>query len=164
MGRKRSYRRLKEVCIFFLNTGQRSLPGVSLSLSSSVRILRCSVKALDPKVLFYPSKELLDLPTAFVQSAYGQSRQCLVIAQKDQRLAGFRHFEPDTPQLFRIRLFAVMAVQGNQLIAYQPCIPIHQSRVYSACIQIALCSCHKEASCLVQCVKTLEVQRARSFL
>ena len=79
-----------------------------------------SVKGFDPKMLFDPLEEQLDLPPAFVDLGNGQGRQREVVGQEDKSSVLFEVVEADTPQFFGIILAGVEAVKGNNLVALQP--------------------------------------------
>ena len=111
-------------------------------------------------MLLDPLEEQLDLPPALVQGGNGQGWQSRVVGQEHQRLAGFRVFEANAPQLLGIFLGSVEPVQRDTLVADDASGSVCRHRVHPARIHAALGAGHKEAACLVQGIQPTEIQVA----
>jgi len=122
------------------------------------RVLAVADETLDAQVLLDPFEEQFHLPAALVQRGNGQCRQCGVVGQEHQRLAGFRVFEADAPQLLGIILRDVKAIECDALVADNARTPIDRHRIHPARIHAALGTSHEERTCLVQCEQTAEIQ------
>ena len=124
------------------------------------RILAVADKPLDAQMLLDPLEEQLDLPAALVKCSNAQRRQGGIVGQKHQGLAGFRVFEADAPQLFRIVLRDVETIQRNALVADDSRAPVGRHRIHPVCVHAALGAGHEERSRLVECEQPTEVQIA----
>ena len=122
------------------------------------RVLAVADETLDAQVLFDPFEKQFDLPAALVKRGNGQRGQGGIVGQEHQRLAGFRVFEPDAPQLLWIVLRDVEAVQCDALVADDSRVPVGRHRIYPARIHAALGSGHEEHASLMQCEQTTEIQ------
>ncbi len=109
-------------------------------------------------MLLDPLEAQLDLPAALVQGSNGQCGQHGIVCQEHQRLAGFRVFETDAPQLLGIILRNVEAVKRNALVADDAFVPFGRARIQPVCIHAVLGSSHKERSDLMQCEQPTEIQ------
>ena len=81
------------------------------------RILGSAIEGFDPQMLFDPLEEDFDLPPAFVEFRNGGGRQGEMVGKKDESFVLAGIVEADAPELLRIILFCVEAVQGNDLVA-----------------------------------------------
>ena len=124
------------------------------------RVLAVADETLDAQMLLNPLEEQFDLPATLVKRADRCSRQRKVVGQEHQRLAGFRVFEADTPQLLWIILRDVVAVQGDALVADDSRTPVDRHRVHPVRIHAALGSGHEERSGLMQREQAGEIQIA----
>ena len=124
------------------------------------RVLAVADETLDAQMLLDPFEEQFHLPAAFVKRGNGQRGQGGVVGQEHQRLAGFRVFESDAPQLLGIVLRNVEAVQCDALIADDSRIPVGRHRIYPARIHAALGPGHEESACLMQREQPTEIQIA----
>ncbi len=66
-------------------------------------------------MLLDPLEEQLDLPAALIELVDGVRRQLGLVRQENQRLAGFRVFEPDAAQVGGIILAGLDTVQRDGL-------------------------------------------------
>lgn len=121
-------------------------------------VLAVADETLDAKMLIDPFEEQLDLPAALVQGCNRERRQRGVVGQEYQRLAGFRVFETDAPQLLGIVLRDVEAVQHDALVANDARASVGGTRIYPARIHTALGSRHEERPCLMQRDQATEIQ------
>ena len=82
-------------------------------------VFRRAVKSLDSKMLFYPFKEQLHLPSLLVESANRDGGQCEVVGQKLERLACFEIDECDASQRLGIPRAGQNPSQSDVVIADQ---------------------------------------------
>ena len=122
------------------------------------RILAVADESLDAQVLLDPLEKQLDLPAALVQRGNRQCGQGGVVGQEHQRLAGFRIFETDAPQLFGVVLRDVEAVHRDALVADDAGVAVGRYRVHPARIHAALGSGHEERARLMQREQPTEIQ------
>ena len=120
------------------------------------RVLGGAGEALDSQMLLDPLEKQLHLPALPIQRADGQRWQAEVVGQKHQSLAGLV-FETDAPQMFRVTVAAVKAVERDGLIAEHTGIALGRRRVEPSGIEIRLCPDDEEGSRLVQGIEALEV-------
>lgn len=80
-------------------------------------------------MLLDPFEEQFHLPPCLVERADGGCRQCEVIGQEHQRLAGLGLLESDATQMIRIVRAAGGAGQRNGLIADEARAAIDRSRI-----------------------------------
>ena len=72
-------------------------------------------------MLLDPLEEQLDLPAAFVERADGRGRQAKLVGEEHQRLARLGVPEADAPQMFGVMPAGVVPIEGDGLIADDPC-------------------------------------------
>jgi len=92
-------------------------------------VLGCTIKGLDPQMLFDPFEEQFHLPAAFVKPGNDQGWQGEVVGQKDQTLVVFDFEEADASQFVGVILAGVEAFQGYGLVEQQPGGLVHRCRV-----------------------------------
>ena len=78
-------------------------------------------------------------------------RDSSIVGQKYQRLAGFRVFETDAPQLLRITFRGVETVQRDELVANNSRTSIYLHRVHPVRVHAPLCTSYEESPRLVEC-------------
>jgi hypothetical protein len=81
------------------------------------RVLRRTVKRLDPQVLFDPFEEQLDLPAAAVEVRDGFRVQLEVVGQEDQSLVVVGVVKRNPAQMRRITLPRIERLQHDRLVA-----------------------------------------------
>src|SRR6266446_2754900 len=123
-------------------------------------VLRSTEEALDPQILFDPTKKKFHRPAALVQGANGQRRQSRVIGQEHQRLVRFRVLEADTTHVLWVMLATVEAVQRYGLVADNTGGSVGRARVDAPCIYVPFGAGDKEASGLMQTKQPFEVEVA----
>ena len=80
-------------------------------------VLGSAVERLDPKILFDPFEEQLDLPATFEKQSNRQGWQDEVVRQKDQATMVFDIEETDSPKWIGIELRGFWTLEQNGLIA-----------------------------------------------
>ena len=75
-------------------------------------------------MLLDPLEEQFDLPAAFVEGADGRGRQPELIGDEHQCLARLRVPETDPAQMLGIAPAGVVTIEGDSLIADDPCRPV----------------------------------------
>ena len=108
------------------------------------------------RCLLDPLEEQLHLPTLPIQRADDQRRQAEVVGQKHQPLAGLV-LEADAPQMFRVTVAGVKAVERDGLIAEHIGIALGRRRVEPSGIEIRLRLDDEKRACLVQGIEASEV-------
>ncbi len=108
-------------------------------------ILAVADKSLDTQMLLDPLEKQFDLPSLLVQCGDGQRGQRRIVGQEYQRLAGFRVFETDAPQLFGVAFRGLETVQRDELIADDSRTPIDLHRVHPVCIHTPFRPSHENA-------------------
>ena len=98
------------------------------------------------------------LPAALVERGDGHRRQCGVVGQKDQRLAGLRVVEANAAKMIGVVLCRVEAVEHDALVADDSAGPVHGIRIHAPRIHVLLGACDKEGSGPVHRVQPHEVQ------
>ena len=93
------------------------------------RVLAGAQETLDAQVLLDPLEEQFDLPATLVQGGDGQGWQAGVVGQEDQRLSRLGVLEPDSPQMLRVMLRRVEAVEHDALVADHTAGPVGGRRV-----------------------------------
>ena len=122
------------------------------------RVLAVADETFDTQqMLLDPLEEPLDLPAAFVQRGNRQCRQGRVVGQKHQRLAGFRVFEADAPQLLGIVLRDVETVEHDALIADDTGTSIDLHRVYPVRVHSSFGASYEERTRLMQREQATEI-------
>src|SRR5207244_6032593 len=81
------------------------------------RLLGRAEERLDSQMLLDPLEEEFHLPAAFVERADRCRWKLKMVRQKHQRLARFRIFEEDTPEMLRVALARKLPVEGDGLVA-----------------------------------------------
>lgn len=74
------------------------------------RVLQCSIKPFDPKMLLDPLEEQFDLPAIGIQDADHGAGQCHLVGDEDQDLASFRILESNPSQLVWIAATGVKTI------------------------------------------------------
>ena len=100
------------------------------------------------------------LPAVLVQRGDGQRRQCRVVRQKHQGLAGLRVLEANAPQMLGIVFGDVKAVHSNRLVAHHTACAIGLARVHAPGVHTALGAGNKEGSGLMHLIQPREVHVA----
>src|SRR5258705_7492473 len=108
-------------------------------------------------MLLDPFEKQLDLPAHAVELGDSERRQCEVVGQKDQPLAGLRIFEPDPSQGCLEALARIKAGERDSLIADQPCLSVYRTRVSTLGLEIGLGADDKEAASFMKAAEPLEV-------
>ena len=95
-------------------------------------------------MLLDPLEEEFYLPPAFVELCDGERRQGKVVGQKHQSsvLRGIE--ETDTPELLRIILLCIEAVEGDNLVALQARCFVDVLGIQPVELEVALGSGYKE--------------------
>ena len=75
-----------------------------------------SVKGLDPKVLFDPAEEQLDLPTALIKQGDGQSRKGEVVGQERKISVIVPVVKPNATKAIRVVLSSIESAEDDRLI------------------------------------------------
>src|SRR3984893_7649447 len=108
-------------------------------------------------MLFDPFEKQLDLPAHAVELGDREGRQCEVVGQEDQPLAGLRIFEPDPSQGCLEALARIEAGEHDSLIADQSRLLVHRVRVSTLGLEISLGTNDKEAASVVKATESIEV-------
>ena len=124
------------------------------------RILRGSVKCLDPQVLFDPTKKQLYMPAALVKRRDDRSRKDKIIGQKGQIAAVIPVVEPDAAKPVGVGVVGIKARKHNRLITGQICGPIDGPGVEPAALKIRLGADDEESLALMKNVETSEIEIA----
>ena len=111
-------------------------------------------------MLLDPFEKQFDLPATLVQRGDGQRGQRHIVGQEHQRLAGFRVFETDAPQLFRIAFRGVKTVQRDELVADYSRTSIYLHRVHPVSVHTPLGTGYEERAPLVEYEQSGEVEVA----
>ena len=111
-------------------------------------------------MLLDPFEKQFDLPATAIQLGYGERRQGEVVGNKDQRLGRCRIFEANAPQRRCEILLCVKAGEKNGLVADQTGRPVDRMRVAAFDPEVGLAAGDEEATCLVEPVQSLEVEKA----
>ena len=80
-------------------------------------VLGCAAEHLDPKILFDPFEEQLDLPAALEKQSNRQGWQDKVVRQKDKATMFFDIEETDSSEWIGIELRGLGTPEQNGLIA-----------------------------------------------
>jgi len=80
-------------------------------------VLGSAVERLDPKILFDPFEEQLDLPSTFEEQSNRQGWQDKVVRQKDKATMVSDIEETDSPKWIGIKLRGFGTPEQNSLIA-----------------------------------------------
>ena len=121
------------------------------------RVLARAQEVLDAQVLLDPFEEQLHLPAALVKRANGQGRQCRVVGQEDQRLAGGGILVADAPQVLGVIPHGIMPGQHDPLVADQAGGTIDLGRVHTPAAHAHLGAGHEEGSSLMHDVESGEI-------
>lgn len=124
------------------------------------RVLAGAQEALDAQVLLDPLEEQLDLPAALVERGDRQRRQRRVVGQEHQRLARLRIPEADAPQMFRVVLRRVEAIEHDALVADHAGAAVRGGGVHPPRVHACLGSRDEERAGLMHRVQPLEVHVA----
>src|SRR5258705_12304210 len=81
-----------------------------------------------------------------------------MVRQKDQRLARFRIFEADTPEMLRVALARKRPVECDGLVADDARGTVAWSRVDAPSIRVRFRSSDEECTRLIECKQPLEVE------
>ena len=85
-------------------------------------------------------------------------RQDELIGEEDERLGGFGILEPDAAQMIGVMPVAVVAIEGDGLVADDPGAAIDRSRIEAMGVEIRLGAGYKEGASLMQDVQSREIQ------
>lgn len=140
------------------NNGDQHVSGDGAPDLRFHRILAVADETFDTQMLLDPLEEQLDLPAAFVQRGNRQCGQGCVVGQEHQRLAGFRVFEADAPQLFGIVLRDVETVEHDALIADDAGTSIDLHRVHPVRVHSSFGANYEERPRLMQREQATEIQ------
>ncbi len=124
------------------------------------RILRGSVKCLDPQVLFDPTKKQLYMPAALVKRRDDRSRKDKIIGQKGQIAVVVPVIESDAAELVGIGVVGIESREDDRLIADQIRGFIHRPRVEPAALKIGLSADDEKGLTLMEEVETGEIKVA----
>ena len=119
-----------------------------------------AVVVLDPEMPFDPAEEQFDAPPHLVQHRYGKGRNLQIVGQEDEFLRGFRIEISHLPQESGKGLPGLCESWFSDMIAAQAGEPVHWHRVMPGELEVALCACHKEGSCIGYQNKPCEVHVA----
>lgn len=123
-------------------------------------VLAVAQELLDSQVLFDPSEKQFDMPTTLVECWDGQRGQDKVVGQKYERPATLDILESNAPQVLGVMLRGVKPVEQYRLIANNAAHSIGLCRIDSLNTHIGFGARHEESACLIQSVKTREIQVA----
>ena len=133
------------------HVGADSRPDLSLHGA-----LACAEKVLDAQVLLDPFEEEFDLPAVFVQGCDGDGTQTGVVGKEDQRFFGAGVGKPNAPNVFRIVLDGIKALERNTLIGDHPCASIRWGRLDASGPKLVFCSGDKKGARLMKAIKPLD--------
>jgi len=145
---------------FPFNNGNQHVGGDGAPDLCLHRVLAVADKSLDTQMLLDPFEKQFDLPALFVQRGDSQRGQRSIVGQKHQRLADFRIFETDAPQLLRIAFRGVETVQRDELVANDSRASIDFHRIHPVRVHASLRTSHEERAHLVECGQPGEVEAA----
>jgi len=124
------------------------------------RILRRSIKCLDPQVLLDPTEEQLHAPAAFIQCRDGQRRKDKIIGQKGQISVVVPVVEPDAAKSVGVGVVGIKARKHNRLITGQVGGPIDGSGGEPAALKIRLGADDEESLALMKNIEPSEIEIA----
>lgn len=124
------------------------------------RIFGSAVEGFDPQMLFDPLEEDFDLPAAFVEFRNGGGRQSEIVGQKDESFVLAGIVEADAPELLRIILFCVEAMQGNDLVALKAGGFVDRLGIEPFALEVLFGPDHEEGRRTMDPVKTGKVRVA----
>ena len=110
------------------------------------RIGACAIVMLDAQVPFDPAEEQLDAPSCLVEHSDCESGYLQVVGQKDKFPVGFRIVVSDLSQQNGKCLSGLGQRGFSNMIAAQAGEAIHEFRVMSGKLEVALCTSHEESS------------------
>ena len=120
-------------------------------------VLGSAVERLDPKILFDPFEEQLDLPATFEEQSNRQGWQDKVVRQKDKTAMFFDIEETDSPKWIGIELRGFWAPEQNGLIASQSGSGIDSVRGSSNVIEVAFGPGHKKRHVLCEPIEATKI-------
>jgi|SRR3990167_7925997 len=100
-----------------LHDGHQHVHGNGNPDLSLYGVLACSVKILDPEMLFDPFEEQFHPPATFVELSNDEGRKGKIVGQKNKNLVCFGIVIFDAAKLVRVIFFGVKVFQENRLIA-----------------------------------------------
>ena len=101
-------------------------------------------------MLLDPLEEQLDMPTILVERTDGGRRECHLIGEEDERLAGLGILESNAAQLRGIVLLGVEAIELDGLIADHPGAAIGLRGVDAMKVHVRLGSRDEECAVRLQ--------------
>ena len=111
-------------------------------------------------MLLDPLEEQFHLPAVLVERADGGGRQCHLVGEEDERLAGLGVFESNPAQMRGVVLLRVEAVERNRLIANNAGRAIGLRRIDAMEVHVRLGPRDEESAGQLQNVKASEIDVA----
>ncbi len=137
------------------HVGDDSAPDLRLH-----RVLAGAQETPDVNVLLDPLEEQFDLPAAFVQRGVRQGGQADVVGPEDPCLSRLGVLEADSPQMLRVMLRRLEAVEHDALVADHVAGAVGGGRVHPSRIHACLGAGDQEGASRVHRIQALEVHIA----
>src|SRR3990167_4454495 len=143
-----------------LHDGHQHVHGNGNPDLSLYGVLACSVKILDPEMLFDPFEEQFHPPATFVELSNDEGRKGKIVGQKNKNLVCFGIVIFDAAKLVRVIFFGVKVFQKNCLIADKAGCFVDFSGFDSFATHVGFGSGHKECQGFGNPVEAFEIQVA----
>jgi len=122
------------------------------------RVIGSAVKGFDPKILFDPFEEEINMPSASVQFRDCDSRQFGVVSEEHQPAIFLRVMEGYSPQPIGINFGRQWSLQVDDDVTSQSHFGVHWMAEAMAEIKVAFCADHKEGTGCGETVQAFKVQ------